>query len=185
MEERFRPLTPDEMTPAQRRAAEAILAGPRGSLAGPFKALLRSPDLADRVQRVGEYIRFGSSIPARLNELAILVTARRWTAQFEWWAHHRMAMQAGLKPEIAAAIARGERPAAMDAEEAAVHDFARALVHDGHPTDAQFAALRDRFGEQGVVDVIGACGYYSLVSFLLNVDRIGLPEGVAPPLAPL
>ena len=185
MEERFRPLAPEEMTPEQRRALDAILSGPRGRIEGPFKALLRSPDLADRVQRVGEYVRFRSSMPARLNELAILVTARKWTAQFEWWAHRRLAMQAGLKSEIADAIAKGERPPGMDADEAAVHDFAHALVHTGHPSDAAFAALRERFGEQGVIDVVGACGYYTLVSFVLNVDRVGLPEGEAPPLAPL
>jgi 4-carboxymuconolactone decarboxylase len=182
--ERFRPLTPEEMTSEQRRAMEGILAGPRGSMVGPFKALLRSPDLADRVQRVGEYVRFKSSIAAHLNELAILLTARKWSAQFEWWAHHRLAMQAGLKPAIADAIAKGERPVGMDADESAVHDFAHAPLHTGHPTDAQFEALRARFGEQGVIDVIGAVGYYSLVSFVLNVDRDSLPAGVEP-LAPL
>jgi 4-carboxymuconolactone decarboxylase len=185
MEERFKPLAPEEMTPEQRRTLDAILGGPRGKIEGPFKALLRSPDLADRVQRVGEYIRFRSSVPARLNELAILVTARKWTAQFEWWAHRRLAMQAGLKPAIADAIARGERPADMDVDEAAVHDFAHALVHSGHPSDAAFAALCDRLGEQGVIDVIGACGYYTLVSFVLNVERVGLPDGAAPPLEPI
>jgi 4-carboxymuconolactone decarboxylase len=184
MDERFAPLPPEAMTPEQRRAYEGIISGPRGGMAGPFKALLRSPDLADRVQRVGEYVRFKSSIPAHLNELAILVTARRWSAQFEWWAHRRLAMQAGLKPAIADAIAAGRRPEGMDADEAAVHDFAHALVHSGHPEDAHFAALRERFGEQGVIDVIGACGYYTLVSFVLNVDRVALPEG-AEPLPPL
>lgn len=182
---RFKPLDAEAMTPEQRRAAEGILSGPRGRLAGPFDALLRSPDLADRAQRVGEYIRFGSSVPARLNELAILVTARRWTAQYEWYAHHRLAMQAGLRPEIAAAIARGERPRDMAADEAAVHDFAHQLVHTGGVSDESFAAVRELFGEQGVVDLVCACGYYCLVSFVLNVDRVPLPEGEAPPLAPL
>src|SRR5271165_3042023 len=99
---RFPPLAPEAMTPAQREVAEAIAAGPRGSLRGPFQTWLRSPKLAARLEKVGEYVRFSSTVPRRLNELAILITARAWTAQFEWWAHHRMAMEAGLDPAVAA-----------------------------------------------------------------------------------
>jgi 4-carboxymuconolactone decarboxylase len=102
---RFPPLSLDEMTPEQRRVAEAIVAGPRGGLRGPFQAWLRSPELADRLQKVGEHIRFSSSVPRRLNELAILMTARAWDAQFEWWAHQRLALEAGLEKEVADEIA--------------------------------------------------------------------------------
>ena len=171
------------MTDAQRKARQAIVAGPRGDVRGPFNALLRSPELADRAQKVGEYIRFGSSLPAKLNELAILVTARHWTAQYEWYAHHRMAMQAGLDPRIAEAVARRRRPEGMSREEAAVHDFCRELHESKGVGDATFAEAQACFGEQGVVDLVGACGYYTLVSMVLNVDRHPLPEGVEPPLA--
>src|SRR3712207_17465 len=114
--ERLPPLSPERMTPRQREVADAIAGGPRGGLRGPFQAWLRSPEVADRFQRVGEYVRFHTSIPAALNEIAILVTAREWTAQFEWFAHRALAMKAGLPPAIAEAIARGERPAGRSEE---------------------------------------------------------------------
>jgi 4-carboxymuconolactone decarboxylase len=183
--ERFPPIDASAATSEQRRVMEAITSGPRGDIRGPFKALLRSPELADRVQRVGEYIRFQSVLPRRLNELAILVTARKWTAQFEWYAHQKLAMEAGLDPAIAAGIAEGRRPHTMSPEEAEVHDFAHELVHTGCVSDDTFAAVRKRFAEQGVIDLVAACGYYSLVSFVLNVDRVGLPDGQEPPLRPL
>ncbi len=171
------------MTPAQREAAAAIMSGPRGSMRGPFKALLQSPVLADRAQRLGAFVRFESSLPARLNELAILVVARHWTAQFEWYAHRELAEAAGLDPAIADAIALGRRPASMAADEAAIHDFALELLTTKQVSDATFARVRDLFGEAGVIDLVGALGYYTLVSMVLNVDRYELPEGVAPPLA--
>ena len=109
---RFKTLEPAEMTEEQRQVAAAIIAGPRGGMRGPFNALLRSPDLAERAQKLGEYVRFRSSLPARLNELAILITAREWSAQFEWHAHYQLAMKAGLAAEIADAIAARARPCA-------------------------------------------------------------------------
>src|SRR5215831_1293847 len=122
-ERRFKELTPETMTPEQKKAADAIQSGPRGAgLRGPFNALLRSPDLCDLVQRVGAYVRYSSSIPSRLNELAIIMAGRKWTAQYEFYAHRRLALEAGLKPEIADAIAKGTRPTGMDADEAAVYD---------------------------------------------------------------
>ena len=99
--QRFKPLTPETMTPEQKAVAEKIMAGPRKGMRGPFSALLRSPELADCAQKLGEYVRFKTSIPPQLNELAILLTARHWTAQYEWYAHRRLALQAGLSPEIA------------------------------------------------------------------------------------
>jgi 4-carboxymuconolactone decarboxylase len=169
------------MTPDQKRVAEGIASGPRGSWQrGPFKALLRSPEIADRVQKVGEFVRFKSSIEPRLNELAIILCARKWTAQYEWYAHRKLAMDAGLKPEIADAIAEGKRPANMQAEEAIVYDFAHQLLHTGQVSDAAFGAVKEKFGEQGVIDLIGAVGYYTIVSFVLNVDRVPLPPDATP-----
>src|SRR5215510_8675116 len=100
--DRFPELTREQMSPAQQKAADAIAAGPRGGLRGPFNAWLRSPEFADRAQRVGEYIRYQSSLPKKLNEFAILITARWWNAKFEWYAHYPLALQAGLEPAVAA-----------------------------------------------------------------------------------
>jgi 4-carboxymuconolactone decarboxylase len=180
--ERFPALSPDAMTPAQRAAAEAITAGPRKGLQGPFNAWLRSPELAGRLQKVGEYIRFETSLPRRLNEFAILITARAWTAQFEWCAHHPLALEAGLSPAVAADLAQGLRPAAMQADEAAVYDFCTELHYDRLVSQEAFDAAIAALGEQGVVDLIGACGYYALVSMTLNVAEVALPEGASPPL---
>ncbi len=180
MTRRFKELQPAEMTEAQRKSYDGIVSGPRGAIRGPFNALLRSPDLADRVQRVGEYVRFKSSLPSRLNELAILVVARYWSAQYEWYAHRELAMKAGLDPKIADAIAERKRPAAMKDDEAAVYDFCTELHEKKSVSDAAYAAALKLFGEQGIVDLIGASGYYTLVSMVLNVDQHPLPEGVTP-----
>lgn len=114
---RFPPLELDQMNPAQRKIADAILAGPRGSLRGPFNTWLRSPELADRLQKVGEYIRFNSSLPQQLNEFAILIVAREWSASFEWYAHEPMAIKAGLPQSITDQLREGKRPEGMSADE--------------------------------------------------------------------
>lgn len=182
---RFKELDPAAMSDDQRKAYDEIVAGPRGGARGPFNALLRSPTLAAHAQKLGAYIRFESSLPARLNELAILVTARYWSAQYEWFAHHKLALQAGLDAQIAADIAEGRRPAGMQDDEKAVYDFCTELHRDKQVSDASFAAASALFGEHGVVDLIGASGYYTLVSMVLNVERHPLPAGTAPPLAAL
>jgi len=151
-EPRFTTLTPETMTADQKRVADAIQSGPRGAgLRGPFNALLRSPELCDLVQRLGAFVRFGTSVPQRLNEMAIIMAGRKWTAQYEFYAHRRLALEAGLSPAIADAI-------------------------------AAFQRVKDAFGERGVVDLVGAVGYYSLVSMTLNVAQVPLPAGVTPPL---
>jgi 4-carboxymuconolactone decarboxylase len=182
---RFKLLTEATMTPRQREAYDGIVSGPRKGAAGPFNALLRSPDVADRVQRVGEYVRFQTTIPAPLNELAILITGRFWSAQFEFWAHSRLAKAAGLDGAIIDAIAAGRRPSTMSADEHIVYDFCTELFRDKAVSDGTFKAAVDRFGEQGVIDLIAASGYYSIVSMVLNVDRYPLPAGAEPPLKPL
>jgi 4-carboxymuconolactone decarboxylase len=180
MTSRFKQLSVLEMTDAQRKAYEAIISGPRGGARGPFNALLRSPDLADRVQRVGEYVRFKSSLPQHLNELAILVVARYWSAQYEWYAHRELALKAGLDALIADEIGQGKRPSNMKEEEAAVYDFCKELHENKSVSDATYAKALEKFGERGVIDLIGASGYYTMVSMILNVDRHPLPEGVTP-----
>ena len=185
-EQRFETLTPEVMTAEQRAVAEAIQSGPRGAgLRGPFNALLRSPELCDLVQRVGAYVRFKSVLPAALNEMAICMAGRKWTAQYEFYAHRRLALEAGLGAATLDAIAAGVRPADMSADEAGVYDFASELLGTGQVSDGTFARVKRRFGERGVMDLVGAIGYYSLVSMVLNVAHVPLPAGVEPPLKPL
>src|SRR6266850_223267 len=182
-EPRFTTLTPETMTADQKRVADAIQSGPRGAgLRGPFNALLRSPELCDLVQRVGAYVRYATSIPQRVNELAIIMAGRKWTAQYEFYAHRRLALEAGLSPAIADAIAANQRPASMAKDEETVYDFVSELLATGSVSDPTFKRVNDTFGERGVVDLVGAVGYYSLVSMTLNVAQVPLPAGVAPPL---
>ena len=179
---RFKKLAESELDAAQLKVYRDLMAGPRGGVRGPFNALLRSPVLVDRVQKLGEFLRFESSIPARLNEFAILITARYWNAQYEWYAHYPHALKGGLKPEVAADLAQGKRPANMQEDEAIVYDFCNELHENKNVSDATFDAALKKFGERGVVDLIGVSGYYTLVSMVLNVDRQPLPEGTPLPL---
>jgi 4-carboxymuconolactone decarboxylase len=183
--DRFKPLSYDEMTPAQKTMIEHLLSGPRAGANGPFNVLLRSPEMGDLAQQFGAATRFKSSLPQRLYELAILVTARYWTSQYEWQAHHRSALQAGLSPAIADAIAEGKRPAVMQKDEEAVYNFSSELLNTKQVSDATFNAARNAFGERGVVDLIGVIGWYNTVSMLLNTDRYPVAEGTQPELKPL
>ena len=183
--DRFKPLTYDQMTPAQKTMVEHLLSGPRAGAAGPFNALLRSPEMGDLAQQFGASVRFNTSIPRKLNELAIIIVARHWTAQFEWQAHHRAALQAGLNPAIADAIAQGKRPTSMQKDEEAVYTFCSELLNTKQVSDGTFAAAKDAVGERGVVDLIGVMGWYETVSMLLNTDRYPLPDGTLPELKPL
>jgi 4-carboxymuconolactone decarboxylase len=184
---RFKPLPESEMTEAQRNAARELASGPRGKMSpnGPNALLLRSPDLMSRTQKVGEYLRYSSSLPARLNEFAIMVTARQWTAQVEWLAHQPLALEAGLSPDVAADLALGKRPAGMKDDEAIVYQFCTELHETKAVSEATFKAMADQFGERGVIDLIGLCGYYAMLAMVLNVGQQPLPGGVAPPLAVL
>ena len=173
---RFRPLAAGEMTAAQKKVYDAIASGPRGGVRGPFNALLRSPELADRAQKLGEYLRFDSSLPKPLNELAILVTARYWSAEFEWYAHAQLAEKAGLGPDLILEIKNRKRPRSMNDDQAAVYDFCNELHENKKVSDAAFQAVLERFGERGVVDLVGVSGYYTLVSMVLNVDRVPVPK---------
>ena len=183
--DRFKPLTYDEMTPAQKTMIEHLLSGPRAGADGPFNVLLRSPEMGDLAQQFGAAMRFNSSRPRKLNELAIIITARYWTSQFEWQAHHRAALQAGLSPTIADAIAQGKRPMGMQNDEETVYNFCVELLNTKQVGDATYKAVKDAFGERGVVDLIGVMSWYQMVSMLLNTDRYPLPEGTQPELKPL
>ena len=180
--DRFKPLTWDQMTPEQRTMTMNVLTGPRRGLGGPFNVLLRSPEMGDYAQKLGEYARFRPAVPAKLRELAIIVTARHWTAHYEWYAHRRAAAQEGLKEDIITAIANRKRPVGMQPDEEVVYNFANELLETKQVSDATFKAVVDRFGEKGAVDIIGVMGYYQMVSMLLNVDRYPLPAGTQPEL---
>jgi 4-carboxymuconolactone decarboxylase len=182
---RFKPLSYDTMTSEQKTLINSILSGPRTSLDGPFNVLLRSPEMGDLAQKFGAQMRYHSSLPPRLNEFVILITARHWTAQFEWQAHHKIALTAGLSPAVIDALAAGKRPAPMQPDEEAVYNFCTEVLSTKQASDAAFQAAVEKFGERGVVDMLGVVGYYQFVSMLLNVDRYPLPEGVPPELKPL
>jgi 4-carboxymuconolactone decarboxylase len=181
---RFPELTPDQMNAEQKAMYDAILAGPRHSTQGPFNAWLRSPQLGDRLQRVGEYLRFNTTIPYKLNEFAILITAVEWKAGFEWYAHYPLAIKAGLEPAVAKDLQEGRRPAGMTADETLVYDFATQLQRQRQVSDAIYTGAVGRFGEQGVVDLTALLGYYNLVSMTLNVARVQAPASAGPTLTP-
>jgi len=183
--DRFKPLTYAEMTPAQKTMIDHLLAGERGGLGGPFNVLLRSPEMGDLAQQFGASMRFHAAIPKRALETVIIVTARYWMAQFEWSAHKRAALQAGVSPAVVDAIAAGKRPAGMEPDVEVAYNFITELLKTKQVSDATFQAAKDRFGEKGVVDIIGLSGWYSMVSMLLNVDRYPLANGAKPELQAL
>lgn len=173
--ERMPQIPLEKMTPAQRGVADAIMSGPRGRMSGPFNAWLRSPELADRLQKVGEYVRFQTSLDKRLNEMAILMTAQAWGAQYEWYAHAPLALKAGLDPATIAALGAGRKPDNMKDDEAIVWDFVTQLRRDHSVDDAIYTRALEKFGEQGIVDLIAVNGYYGVVSMTLNVAHVSAP----------
>ena len=183
--DRFQPLTYDKLTAEQKTMVEHLFAGERGGMNGPFNVTLRSPEMGDLAQKLGAQLRFHSSMPNRLNEMAILMTARFWNAQYEWSAHKKNALTAGLNPSVVEAIATGKRPSSMQPDEEAVYNFGDELLRTREVSDAAFKAAIDRFGERGVVDLTGVMGYYCFVSMMLNIDRYPLPAGEKPELKPL
>ena len=190
---RFKLIPVEKLTTEQKVVYDAIRGGPRkslgnssasspGPIGGPFNVMLRSPGIGNIVQALGGEIRFKSSLPPKLNELAIMVTARYWTSQYEWHAHCKLALAAGLDPAKAKDVAENRRPENMDEDEAVIYDFSRELHETKRVSDANFKRAVDRFGERGAFDLIAVNGYYSLVSMCLNVDNTPLPDGVPLPL---
>ena len=181
MRDRMPPLPAQQMNEAQMAAAAALIAGPRKGVFGPFIPLMRSPELLDRLQRVGEYLRFGSVVPAKLNELAMLITARHLGNRFEWAVHHPLAIRAGVSPQAVEAIRRRERPAAMPQDEALLHDFCLELLTTHHVSDPLYERATGAWGEQGVVDLVGCVGYFVAICLVMNVAGTPPPDnGVAP-----
>jgi 4-carboxymuconolactone decarboxylase len=181
---RFAPLKAEELNPAQKAWADTIAAPPRNAkfTNPPYRAYIRSPDLAPRLTALTEYLRWNTSLPPRLSELAILITARHWTAQYEWFAHYPLALKAGLDPKIANDIAAGKRPDTMKDDEAALYDLATALYRDKKVSDPVYQAALAKFGERGIMDIIGIIGYYDITSMTLITMQAGAPNDSVPPL---
>ena len=183
--DRFKPLKYDEMSPEQKIMIDHLLAGERGGVRGPFNVLLRSPEVGDLGAEFGGAMRFRTPLPATVREVIIIMTGRYWMAQYEWTSHKAAALQNGVSPAIVDAIATGKRPAGMPPEMELAYNLIDELLTTHQVTDATFRAATDKYGERGVVDIIGLSGWYGLVSMLLNVDRYPLGPGVQPDLKPL
>lgn len=175
----------EKMNDLQKKYAEEIIKGPRGALYGPFVPLIRSPELMDRAQRMGEYLRFKSAIGNKLSELVILVVARQWTQQVEWYIHEPIAIKAGIKPEVVRAIAEGRRPIGMPEDEEIVYDFCSELHANKSISDATYNRALERFGEQGIMDMLGINGYYTFLAMIMNGTRTAVPDGKPAPLQAL
>jgi 4-carboxymuconolactone decarboxylase len=178
---RFPDLRREQMSEDQKRVHDSLAGGPRGGVRGPFGPLLQSPKLADRLRELSDYLRFNTSLPARLNELAILIAAQFWRAEYEWYAHKPLALKAGLVESIANDLAQNKRPANMKPDEELVYDFCTTLHRQHFVEDSLFKRAVAMLGEQGVVDLIGVSGYYTLVSMVLNAAEISLPPGEESP----
>ncbi len=184
-QERMPPIPTERMTEAQRKAAAELAAGPRGGVRGPFVPLLRSPELMSRLQKVGEYLRYQAVLGPKLIELLILIVAREWTQHFEWCVHHPLALKAGVRPDIAAAIADGRRPSGMAEDEELVYDFCAELVPTHGVSETTYQRAIAKFGEQGVIDMLGVVGYFTTVSMVMNVAHTPPPGNGVAPLAAL
>lgn len=168
-ESRMPPLAAADMTGAQRKAADEMAAGPRKGVKGPFIPLLRSPELMDRLQKVGEYLRFQSSLEQRISEFIMLIVSREWTQQFEWFVHVPLGRKAGIAEDTIVALAEGRRPAAMSEAEAVAYDFCEELLRTRGVCDTTYRRAVAAFGERGVIDVLGVAGYFTAVSMVMNV----------------
>ena len=184
---RLAPLNLDQLTAEQQHALDEVLAGPRGAQTapgtvprGPVESWLRSPGLCDPAQKLGAHVRFANSLPADLAELAIILTGAHWRAQFEFWAHARAAARAGVSDAVIEAVRTGAAPP-VEGDASTVHAFVTELLRTQRVSDATYARALQAFGEQGVVDLVGTVGYYSLVSMTLNVFEVALPDGETPP----
>ena len=182
--DRMPPIPNDQWTEAQKKAAAEFAAARKQEVFGPFAVMLRSPEVMLRASAMGEYMRYRTVLPPRLNELIILITARHWTQQFEWHVHQPAALKAGLDPDIVQAVAEGRRPDRLPEEEAIVHDFTIELLRDQRVSDPVYASAVARFGEHGVIDMVGVAGYYSFLSMIMNTAQTAVPADSSTPALP-
>ena len=177
---RFRNLAPEERNEAQQRLAEKLTASPRGSVRGPYVPLQHSPDLADRMRHLSDFIRFEGELPPKLKEIVILLVARHWSMDYMFAVHREFSREAGLDAGIVDAIATGEHPGGLDAAEGAAADLAMELLQQGRVSDARFAAVRQVFGEKGTIELIAFIGYYTMLALILNASELPPPAGAEP-----
>ena len=182
-QDRMPPLATDALTEPQAQALANFVAA-RGQPTGPWIALLRSPELMTRTRGLSDYLRFESVLPGWLREFVILMTARQWGQNYEWNAHYPIAIDEGLSPAMAQAIAEGRRPEGMVEEEEILYDLCLELQRNHSVSDATYERAVERFGEQGVIEAVSLMGYYTMISMILNTSRAPLPAGAAPALAP-
>lgn len=177
------PAIPADKLTEDQKAAIAEFEALRGTKpGGPFIPLIRAPEVLRFANQMGNYLRFNTEFPMALSELAILITARRWSQNYEWIAHRKIAEEAGLSTDIIEAIREGRRPEGMSEEEQAVYDFCTELHRNGEVSDATYARCRDAFGERGIIDLGAICGYYSTLAMIMNVARTPPPAGADPEL---
>lgn len=184
-QDRMPPIPADKLTDAQKKAIEEFKAARSVDISGPFVPLLRSPEVMTRARAMGDYLRFRSSLPPRLSEFVILLTARRWTQQYEWNAHAPLAVKGGLKAEIVKAVAEGRKPEGLAEDEEIVYALFDEIQKNQSISDPTYARAVGKIGEQGIIDVMGITGYYSLLAMVMNTARTPLPEGAKPQLVPL
>ncbi|MGA7327037.1 MAG: carboxymuconolactone decarboxylase family protein [Rhodomicrobium sp.] len=175
-QDRLPPIPEEKYTEAQKKAAQEFLETRKAPVFGPFVPLMRSPELMTRAQIMGEYLRYHSSIGQKLSEFTILITAREWTQDYEWYVHYPNALKAGLTREIADAVFEGRRPQGMSPDEETVYDFVTELNHTKRVSDTTYERTLKQVGEQGVIDIIGIQGYYGLLAMTLNVSRLEPPK---------
>jgi 4-carboxymuconolactone decarboxylase len=181
-QDRMPPIPAEKMTVAQRAAVAEFKGARSVVISGPFIPLLRSPEVMNRARAMGDYLRYKSALPPRLSEFVILLTARRWTQQYEWNAHQPLALQGGLSADVVKAVADGRRPDRMADDEEAVYTMWDELQKNQSVSDGAYARAIAKLGEQGVIDALGITGYYTMLAMVMNTTRTPLPEGVKPPL---
>jgi 4-carboxymuconolactone decarboxylase len=184
-EPRFPQLKMEQLDDQQRPLAEEIMKVSSIGISGPYNPMLRSPVMAERMLKLLDYVRFNSTVPRKLNEFAILIQARLWTSQVEWYAHYPLAIKAGLPEAVAADVKEGKRPASMQPDEAAVYDLCMELSTKHVVSDSTFERARKLFTEQQVVDLIAVSGTYVTIAMILNAAQEKVPAGKTPPLQPL
>ena len=183
-QDRLPPIPADKLTEAQKKAASEFEANRKQPIFGPFVPLSRSPQLMLNAERLGNVVRYGNSLPRPVSEFAILLQSRRWTQQYEWYVHAADGKTAGLSDAIIQAVADGRRPENMTDEQEIVYEFCTELNEFHSVTDRTYARMVGKFGEQGMMDLIGLNGYYSFISMVLNVARTPVPPGNTPALTP-
>lgn len=179
-ENRLPTIPPSQYTPEQKQAAEAFEAARKTPVFGPFEPLMHSPEVMTLARSMGDYLRYKPKIGTTLSELVILVTARRWTQDYEWYVHAPIAKKVGIAEGIIAAIRDGRRPEGMSADEILVYDFTTELQDNKRVSDATFAKAEQRFGKDGVVDLTAISGYYTFLAMELNMARYPLPKDGTP-----